>query len=99
MIGADEIADRAALRLHQLGAAVAADIMEGPQPHVVVAQDDDGILAERDGDIITGLRHLGLDRRIDPGAAEDEFHIGLENLGAGIEGRLQAVARLAPRNQ
>ena len=45
VIAADDVADRRLFVMDQPRAAMAADVVEGPKSHVVVARDEDGGLS------------------------------------------------------
>ncbi len=81
MVAADEIADRGLLLVDEAGAAMAADIVEGADSIVVVADDGDRGLADVDDHDVTGLRHIGLDADIDPVAPEDDLQIRANTSG------------------
>ena len=89
VIAADDIADRRLFVMDQPRAAMAADVVEGPKPHVVVAGDDDGGAVDIDHHAVARLRHVGLDADIDPVPPEDDVEVGLEDFRAGVEGLLQ----------
>ena len=99
VVAADEIADDGSGLIHQPGAAVAADVMEGLDGHVVVADDQHRPGADVDRDHVARLRHVRLDRDIDPVLAEDGLEVLLEDVRAGVEVPLQPVAGAAPCDQ
>ncbi|MNT54976.1 hypothetical protein D3C72_1921780 [compost metagenome] len=99
VIRADDVADRALVRVAEPRAAMAADVVEGADLHVVVAYDQDRVVAELDRYVITRLWHVRLDRHLDPVLAENRLHVQREDILAQIEGRLEAVSRLAPLHQ
>lgn len=95
MVAADEVADGRLLVVDEPRATMAADVVEGADLVVVVADDGDRGPADIDDHDVAGLRHVGLDADIDPVPAEDGFHVGLEDLGAEIEGGRKGVAAAA----
>ena len=99
VIAADDVADRGLFVMDQPRAAMAADVVEGPKPHVVVAGDDDGGAVDIDHHAVARLRHVRLDADIDPVPPEDDVEIGLEDFRSGVEIRFQAVTRLAAPDQ
>ena len=60
VVGADDVADLAARLLEQPRAAVPADVVEGADLLVVVAQDDHRVRADVDGDVVAGFGDLRL---------------------------------------
>ncbi|MEY4256663.1 MAG: hypothetical protein RLZZ141_1890 [Pseudomonadota bacterium] len=99
MIAADQIADLLMRAIDEARAAVTADIMEGADLQVVIAHDQDRGLADVDHEHVAWLRHIGLNADIDPVAAKDQIHIGLEYIGTGIEVGFQTVADLTAGDQ
>ena len=81
--------------MDQPRAAMAADVVEGPKPHVVVAGDDDGGAVDIDHHAVARLRHVGLDADIDPVPAEDDVEVGLEDFRVGVKRRFQHMAWFA----
>ena len=99
VVGADDVADRAARLLEQPRAAVPADVVEGADLLVVVAQDDHRVRADVDRDVVAGVGDLRLGGAEQPVLGEDRRDIQVEHLLAGVEGRLQAVAHGAALDQ
>ncbi len=64
---------------------MAADIVEGADLVVVVANDGDRRLADIDDHDVARLRDVGLDADIDPVATEDDLHVRREHVGAEVE--------------
>ena len=95
VVGTDDVAHNALRFGAQARAPVAADVVEGLDVHVVVAHDQDRVLAEVHGDVVAGFGHLRLYRNEDPVLAEDVFHVGLQDGVAEVERGFQAVARAA----
>ena len=92
VVAADDVADRAAPVAEDAGAAVPADVVQRPHHLVVVAQDDHGVRPEIDGDVVARLAELRLGGDEQPGPRQHRRHVDVEEVRAGVEGRLQRMA-------
>ena len=99
VIAADEIADLAPAVGHELGAAVAADVVKGADLAIVVAQDQQLGVADAEGEDVAGLGHVRLPCHEDPVPAEDQVALGAQDGLAGIERRLERVPGAAAAQQ
>ena len=71
--------------LEQARAAVPADVAEGAQLALVVAQHEHRLRARLGGQVRAGLRQLRHVRGELPGALEDPLALELEDLGVAVE--------------
>jgi hypothetical protein len=91
VIGADQASAPRAGSNHQLQAAVAADIVEGPQLTLLAAHQDDRAAGHRDRHDVARRRQLVGKARKRPAAGEDPVLLELQEPRAGIGFRRQAV--------
>jgi hypothetical protein len=63
VVAADDVAHRAGQIIEQPRPPVAADVVVRPDLTVVIADDDDGIGADVDREIVAGFGHFGSLRR------------------------------------
>jgi hypothetical protein len=93
MVAADEALRRAVLIHRELGAAMRAAIEHHVQRTAGVAGDDHRLPAHHGGVEAAGLRDLALMAQVQPGPAEDQPHLLLEDRGIHI-GRAMHAAGL-----
>ena len=84
MIGAGDAVLAGALAVQQLGAAVAAGVLERAQGPVLAAHDDDGIAPQVEGREIAGLLHLVLVADELPGRQDHALILQLQQLRVQI---------------
>jgi hypothetical protein len=95
VIGADEADRRAVILGADARAAMATAVVEGADDIVAATHDDDGILADLDGEIGAGLGQFAIMAHEQPVAIVDRFHIELEVVLVDIEGLLEAESLAA----
>ena len=74
-----------------------ARIMERANDTVLATDDDDTVAADLMGDVAACLWQLANRGNKKPLPVEDRLQVLLEHFWTGVEGSLQSVARLAPR--
>ena len=86
VIGADEFLGVAAELAAELGGAVRAAVLEHVDRAVLGARHHDRRRAHIRADEVAGIRHLGFERHVVPGAAvEDPFHLALVDVLVGVD--------------
>jgi hypothetical protein len=79
------------LKAAQGRAAMCAAVIQRADRAFVIARDDQRTQAELAGDVIVGVRNLTLVREIDPRAAEDVPHLGIEDRRVRVEQLVHSV--------
>ena len=85
VITAAERRNLAAGLVDELGALVAAAIVQHVHRAVVGTDHDDGHLAVIQRDVVALLRYLALMADVDPCPRPDALHLEIENLGIGVD--------------
>src|SRR5687768_9545902 len=91
MIRADQPVRVTALFSANARAAVAADVMEGPDLAVPVPQHDERILADRQRDVVARILDLARVADEEPIGGKDGLQIGLKHLLVDVERLREAV--------
>ena len=94
MVGADEGLAITPLGLADPGAPVAADVHQRMDPAVLVATDDDGVLADFELYIVAGLRHLAHMCGVEPAFENDVVQFPFVNQMGSVEVRVHGIAGL-----
>jgi hypothetical protein len=90
MIGTDDpIAPAAAptgvVPVEQARRAMSADVIEGPQPHILAADDEDRAADEVESLVVSGLGEVALVTDDLPRWQQDLFDLPLEELGIAVD--------------
>src|SRR5262245_16845773 len=82
----------------QTGPAVPADVVEGAQATLAIAQDENALLADPQGEIIAGLPEPFLPSGAQPGATEDLLPLALQDIrvAIGLPGQSRLEPHLVP---
>src|SRR5260221_8847160 len=91
VVAAAEGLDVALAIADDLGAAMAAAVIDNMHGTIRVPAHDDGLAADGRRQIVARLRHLAVMPDIDPGAPEDALHFQLEQLRVDIDVAVNAI--------
>ena len=97
MIGADEALYRATQLVADAEAAVAAGVVVRVDLSVLVAGDDQRVLAELDGEIVAGVRNLAIVAGEDPVLVEEVIAFELKEILVAVEIARQSVTGFVAR--
>ncbi len=79
------------LEAAQRGPAMGTAVVERTDDPVAVARHDQRTQAEFGGDVVVNIGNLAFVRQVDPGAAEDMSHLGVEDRSIRVEQMMDAV--------
>eukprot|EP01035_Chromulina_nebulosa_P008895 gene8896-biopygen7508 len=92
VIGADQLGGRAAILRADAVAAMAAGVVESADDLILAAHDDNRIITDLGGEVISGARDFAVMADEQPVAIPDLLHVELEIILIDIEGLLEAEA-------